>query len=253
VESYRTEDEQVEALKRWWQENGRSTMTAIVLALGVGFGWQGWKNHQEDSAQAASSKYQELITMVSAVDGEPEEQDVVNLAEEIKAEYTGSTYAQFASFQLAAIAVKNEDLVEAESQLRWVLSQADKGGDVSRVAQLRLARVVGSRGDTEQALAILAEGAGDSYQASYALARGDILLAAGRPEEARQAYATAQALASLSGRELATLQAKLQSLSPVPPMYAEIASDVELESDAELIDLFSDEQVAPEDLDGDAP
>ena len=38
MESYRTEEEQVEALKRWWDENGRSTMTAVVLALVAGFG-----------------------------------------------------------------------------------------------------------------------------------------------------------------------------------------------------------------------
>jgi predicted negative regulator of RcsB-dependent stress response len=252
VESYRTEEEQVEALKRWWEENGRSTIVAVVLALGVGFGWQGWQGHVENQSQAASSKYQELVTMLSAVSGEPQEQDVINLAEKIKADYSDSTYAQFASFQLAAVAVKNKNLAEAESQLRWILGKAEKGSDVSRIAQLRLARVVGSRGETEQALAILAEGAGDSYQASYALARGDLLLAAGRREEARQAYATAQALASLTGRDLTTLQAKIQNLSPISPAQTEPVAELEQEDVQEITDLFESEP-AGQSPEGDTP
>ena len=37
MESYGTEEEQVEALRRWWNENGRSTIAIIVLALAGGF------------------------------------------------------------------------------------------------------------------------------------------------------------------------------------------------------------------------
>ena len=47
MEEYRTEEEQVEALRRWWDENGRSTIAAIVIALSVGFGWQAWKSNEE--------------------------------------------------------------------------------------------------------------------------------------------------------------------------------------------------------------
>jgi len=36
VESYRTEEEQVEALKRWWKENGTGILVAILLAVAAG-------------------------------------------------------------------------------------------------------------------------------------------------------------------------------------------------------------------------
>ena len=37
-----TEEEQIEALKRWWDENGKQVVLAIVLTVGGYFGWQAW-------------------------------------------------------------------------------------------------------------------------------------------------------------------------------------------------------------------
>ena len=92
MESYRTEEEQVEALRRWWQENGRSTIVAIILALGVGFGYQGWKNHVETSAEGASDLYQRMLQAFSAPAVSPEQQQLaVQLAEQLKTEYDDST------------------------------------------------------------------------------------------------------------------------------------------------------------------
>ena len=112
----------------------------------------------------------------------------------------------------------NNDLAEAEAQLRWVLGKADHGSDTALVAQMRLARVVASLGDNDQALAILEEVGEGPYQASYAVARGDILLALEREDEARTAYNQARMLAM--GKQgqinMPALEQKLQSLNPVP-------------------------------------
>ncbi len=200
MEPYRTEEEQVEALRRWWNENGRSTIVAIILALGVGFGYQGWKDYRQNQADGASDLYQRMLQVFSAPALSPEQQQIaVQLAEQLKADYGGSTYAQFAALQLARVAVDRSDLAEAQAQLRWVLGKADKGSDVERIAQLRLARVLAASGETEQALAILGQGGEGPYQASYAVARGDILLAAGRDDEARDAYTAALSLAAEDG------------------------------------------------------
>jgi predicted negative regulator of RcsB-dependent stress response len=143
----------------------------------------------------------------------------VELAEQLKTEFSGSSYAQFAALQLAAMAVQNGNLAEAEAQLRWVLGKATSGSDVAQVAQLRLARVVAAAGNTDQALDILGKAAPGAYAASYALAQGDILLAASRSDEARDAYTRAMAAAGSGspGVNLAVLQQKLQSLTPIPP------------------------------------
>ena len=220
MESYRTEEEQVEALRRWWQENGRSTIVAIILALGVGFGYQGWKNHVETKAEGASDLYQRLLQAFSAPALGPEQQQIaVQLAQQLKTEYDGSTYAQFAALQLARVAVGSNDLATAQAELRWVLGKADKGSDVARIAQLRLARVLAASGEPEQALTILDQSGEGPYKASYAIARGDILLSMGRTEEASESYAAALALAASeegAGPDLVAVQQKLQALNPRP-------------------------------------
>ena len=220
MESYRTEEEQVEALRRWWDENGRSTIVAIILALGLGFGYQGWKGYKVDNAEAASDLYQRMLQAFSAPALSPEQQEIaLQLAVQLKADYSSSTYAQFASLQLARVAVAQNNLAEAQAELRWVLGKADKGSDVARIAQLRLARVLAASGEPDQALSILEQGGEGPYKASYTVARGDILLSVDRAEEAAEAYAMALAFAAgddSAGIDLVAVEQKLQALNPRP-------------------------------------
>ena len=226
MDQYRTEEEQVEALRRWWDENGRSTIAAIVVAVAVGFGWQAYKSNDEQKRENASDLYQSMLQGIGQT-GATDEQEgtVIDIAEQLKDDYSGSTYAQFAALHLASRAVGNNELAEAEAQLRWVLGKAAKGSDTAEVAQLRLARVLAAAGDADQALAILAQAGEGPYQASYAVARGDILLMQGRDDEAREAYANARILAGDSQGQvnLPSLEHKMQSLMPVPARSIDMA------------------------------
>ncbi len=218
MEQYRSEEEQVEALRRWWNENGRSIVAAVVISLAAYFGWQAWQTNEVEQQEQASDIYQGLLRAIGTPDASSGSPVGVELAEQLKSEFGNTTYAQFAAFHLAAMAVNDGKLQDAEQQLRWVLSKAESGGDTAQVAQLRLARVVAASGDTAQALTLLEKAEPGPYGTSYAAARGDILLAAGRRDEARDAYSQALALASGDGQDvnLPALQQKLQSLTPVP-------------------------------------
>ena len=219
MDSYRTEEEQVEALRRWWDENGRSTMVAVVVALAGGFGWQAWQDHSLEQRGNASDIYQQLLDNSAVIEpSSSQRSEAQTLAESLKTQYPGSTYAQFAAFQLAKLAVEAGDLATAESQLRWVLGKADATSDAAQVAQLRLARVLASSGEVSQALLILEQEPSTTYQASYAIARGDILLGQGRNDEARSAYSDAKLYAAQTSVRvnLSSLEQKLQKLSPIP-------------------------------------
>jgi predicted negative regulator of RcsB-dependent stress response len=210
VESYRTEEEQLEALKRWWKENGRSTIIGVVLALGVGFGWQAWQKTREAAAAEASNLYQQMLSALAA---EPQQGagPARALAQRIKEEHRGTTYAQLAALHLARMAVNSDELADAGEELRWVLATADKGSDLHRMAQLRLARVVAAQGEPDAALAML-ENSDPAYAASYAMARGDILLGAGRDGEALEAFERAAATLDADVPLPQTLRDKLEYL-----------------------------------------
>lgn len=241
MDPYSTEEEQIEALRRWWNENGRSTMTAVLFAVAAGFGWQAWQANEAQDQEQASDAYQALVQAMETGDTTGGAQDRIDLADQLLRDSDDSTYAQFAALRLAAMAVNDGKMEEAEAQLRWVLVKAANGSDVAQVAQLRLARVLASTGDTQQALAILSDGESGTYAASYAAARGDVLFAAKRNDEARDAYQEALTLAGGAerGLNLPALQQKLQSLTPIPARTLGVslseASEV-VEAEPETVD-----------------
>jgi predicted negative regulator of RcsB-dependent stress response len=227
VEQYRTEEEQVEAVRRWWNEYGRSTIAAVVIALAAGFGWQAWQANQERQSAQASDLYQALLRSIEKMDPSAPTPEGIELAEQIKRDYGDTAYAQFAALHLAAMSVNKGELAAAQAQLEWVQSKAAADSDVARIARQRLARVLAAAGDTEQALKMLAAADPGPYGASYAVAQGDILLGAGKQEEAREAYSRALEMAATAGQgvNLPMLQQKLQSLTPVPPRALEAAGE----------------------------
>lgn len=216
MESYRTEEEQVEALKKWWEDNGRSTLVAILVALGASLGWQGWQQHKEETAIAASAAYDNMIAAFQQTNSAEDAVTLRTLAQDIKAEYPSSTYAQFAALHLARIHVVDGNLEGAEQELRWVLTQGP-ASEIEQLTQLRLARVMAARGDAAGALVIVTATEAGAYAPAYAEAEGDFQQQIGDIDAAIAAYQRAATLAAANRTGISdTLQLKLNALLPVP-------------------------------------
>ena len=195
AETYRTEEEQVEAIKKWWKENGTSTVVSIVIAIVAVFGWQGWQKSQQQNMDTASGIYSNLITAATSADGtlsDEKKATARHLADTLKEDFSGSTYAQFAALYKARFAVEDNDLDSAEAELRWVL---DKGAseELASQATLRLARVLAAKEDYDQALQLL-DGNSAGMAGAYAQVKGDIYSARGEIDNAIQAYENAKEL-----------------------------------------------------------
>ena len=221
---HHTEEEQLEALKRWWQENGKSTLLWVAVAVGGYFGWQGWQERQDQQAQAASAYYEQLIQVLEVPPGgelsEEQRANALHFSAQIKDADAGSLYAKNASLLLAGLAVEDNDLDKAAAQLRWILDNRPSEA-VAWVAKVRLARVLLAQAQLDQALALLEGDIAPSFVAVYAEARGDVLLAMAQPDRALAAYR--QALDSLldaqSGRR-GILQMKIDDLQSSLPALA---------------------------------
>lgn len=225
MESYRTEEEQVEALKKWWDENGRSTLAAVALALAAGFGWQFWQEHRAEQSAQASTVYEEMLEAIREASQGGEPARLKTLAERVKADYPSSQYAQFAGLHLARIAVGEGRLDEAEQELRWVLTRNPEA-EVRLLAELRLARVKTAQGQPREALDILSAAEPGAYRPVYAEAEGDAWLALGENEKATAAYEEALAAAAAGNAGASeSLRLKLSALTPVPARTLAPASE----------------------------
>ena len=58
--TYETEEEQLEALKKWWKENGRSILLGLLLGVLIIAGWRGWQAYQANRAESASTLYEQM-------------------------------------------------------------------------------------------------------------------------------------------------------------------------------------------------
>ncbi len=204
------DDEQVEALKRWWDENGKSTMAGVVLAVAGTVGWQQYQGWSAQQAEMASDAWGAIEVAVQS--GDSGSIETINaLAESLKDDFSGTVYARFAAHQLAALAVEAGDLDVAESELRWALTKEGENSELGQLIQLRLARVLADQGDTTAALTILDSNKG-AYPAAYATAKGDILVAEGRHAEALSAYREARAVLLALGNPPGILDTKITSL-----------------------------------------
>jgi len=208
VADHMQDEADLEAIKRWWDENGKSLIVAIVVAVAGTLGWQQYQAYEGSREQAASDLYATMLA-IQLEEGDPAA--LAEAAQTLKSEHSGSTYAQFAAMLEARIAVEDGDLEDAEAALRWALSAGDPRSDIGQLVQLRLARVLAASGAEDEALAILGQ-AGDAYPVAYAQAAGDIHLAAGRVEEALNAYRVGRDASAELGEISVVLDNKVRGL-----------------------------------------
>lgn len=212
MDIYRTEEEQVAALKKWWGQNGKSLIIGILVALSAVFVWKSWEQKQVNEKSAASVLYQQLLES-ALTDQRSEEQksSVSFIGNKLKTEFENTQYAVFAAMFMARDAAEGADLVAAEQQLKWADAHAAHD-HLKAVIQVRLAKVVAAQGREEEAVKLLEKSPNPQMTAIYAEARGDIYFAKGDKEAAKEAYSAAYKASDESSGNLGILQVKLADL-----------------------------------------
>ncbi len=206
-----TEQEQVEAIKKWWAENGRSVIAGLVLGVAAVAGVRYWFGYQEEQAMAAG----EIFARLQEARGAGDTEAVLDAGARLVADYPGTPYATLGAFAMARVRVEADNLEAAERHLRWALEHAPHEG-LEHLARLRLGRVLVAAGRAGEALALVPGAAPGGYGPDYAELRGDALAAQGKVDEARAAYD--QALAGLAGGERRrAVEIKRDRLPPAAP------------------------------------
>ncbi len=202
-----SDQEQIDALKKWWKENGVAIIGGLALGLAGVFGWQFWQNHTRTAAAEASDLYQQVVSL----SGEGQVEQAAGLTGQLRVDHTGSPYAALASFAIAAQYLEDGQLAAAEQELQWVVDSTPQD-ELVDVARLRLARVLLAQDKADAALA-MTETVGKAFRAEAETIRGDAFLTLNDRDRAREAYQSAQAAAALEGRSTPLLDMKLDDLS----------------------------------------
>ncbi|WP_078119293.1 YfgM family protein [Thiosocius teredinicola] len=183
MSAYQTEEEQVEAIKKWWKENGKSVIGGVVLGFAIIGGWQGWKFYERNQGETASAYFDVMMQAGNAgnVDAALEH------GKRLVGDYAGTAYASFAGMEMAKLSYQKGEKAAAREHLQWV---ADHGSDpaIKEVARLRLGRLLLDMGDHDALQSVLNATPLPAFAGEFAVLRGDLDAARGDRDAARGAY-----------------------------------------------------------------
>jgi predicted negative regulator of RcsB-dependent stress response len=203
--SYETEEQRVEAIRKWWSENGTSIIAGLVLGLALLFGWRYWVDHREGQREEASALFTQLQQAASS--GNAGRVDEVTTT--LQQDYASTPYSGQASLLNAQLLAKSGKLDRAEEVLSWASLNANEQV-IRDLAHLNLARLYVAQGKIDQALGELPQVEASAYQSQVEEIRGDALRASGDIEAAREAYD--RAILTSGGSVPAYLQMKRDDL-----------------------------------------
>ncbi|NNF15510.1 MAG: tetratricopeptide repeat protein [Gammaproteobacteria bacterium] len=182
MSDYTTEEEELEKLKHWWNDNKWLVITGLVAGAGLLYGYNWYKDMTQTRAQTASTAYAELLSAVEAGNRD----EAINLATLLKDEFSATPYDEQAGLALAKLHIDAGDTDAAVAALRETLDSASE--ELAHVARLRLARVQLASGDVDSAWQTLQVNDVSEFAMLYDELRGDILVARGDTQGAIEQY-----------------------------------------------------------------
>ena len=194
------EEQEINQLKDWWKENGKTIIVAFILGVGGMFGWRYWQSHQAEQIAQASAQYDTLINSVQ----QDEQTKKANIEQFVQAN-SKTAYAVFALLDEAKKATEKQDFSAAEANLNQALTQSQDEVLTSIIA-LRLSAVQFQLGQLDNALTTLNQVKGESFNARKAILTGDIQIAKGDKVAAKNSFEQAQQ----SGSQLEQQMAKMK-------------------------------------------
>ena len=201
------EQEKLDDLKAWWEQNSKYVSAAVVVVALVVIGVQGWRWYQRTQAEQASVLYQAVSQAAKANDVSKAKEP----ASQIVDRFARTAYAPRAALLYAKMLYDSGDKAGARAQLQWVVDHAS-GDELKAIARFRLAQAMLDEKQYDDALKTLDVKTDDAFAGLFADLKGDILAAAGKNAEAKSAYETALAKIDPKSPYRAFVQVKFDAL-----------------------------------------
>jgi predicted negative regulator of RcsB-dependent stress response len=207
VEIYQTEEQQVEAIKSYWQQNGNTIIAGVALGFAGFIGFNLYQDNKFEEELVVSDNYQALIEQ-SGKDSKA----FIDNGEKFISENGNNSYVSLTALALAKESASHKDWPQVQKQLTTAIETAPTDG-IKAIASLRLARVQVQLEQYSDALATLNNNLPESFTAAIEEIKGDAYLQQGKNDLARSAYQAAIAADGIATSP--SLQIKLDDLAQV--------------------------------------
>jgi predicted negative regulator of RcsB-dependent stress response len=207
VEIYQTEEQQVEAIKSYWQQNGNTIIAGVALGFAGFIGFNLYQDNKFEEELIVSDNYQTLIEQ----SGKDAKAFTAN-GEKFISENGNNSYVSLTALALAKESASHKDWQQVQKQLTTAIESAPTDG-IKAIASLRLARVQVQLEQYSDALATLNSKLPESFTAAIEEIKGDAYLQQGKNDLARSAYQAAIAADGIATSP--SLQIKLDDLAQV--------------------------------------
>ncbi len=206
------EQEQLDQLKSFWKQYGNLITWVLIAALGAYAAWNAWNWWQRDQAVKAGAMYDELDRAAQAGDAAK----AAGIFNDMKERFPRTAFTQQGGLLAAKVQFDKGQADAAAASLGWVGANALED-EYKTVAHLRLAGLLLDQKKYDEALKQLDAATAREFVALVADRRGDVLLAQGKPEDAKAAYTAAWKAMDAKVDYRRLIDAKLTALGAAPP------------------------------------
>ncbi|MCE3043815.1 tetratricopeptide repeat protein [Legionella sp. 16cNR16C] len=180
---YMTEEEQLEAIKKWWNRySTRITIVLSIILLAVS-AYKYWNWHVEKVNIQASNAYEHMMVAYSNKDNK----SIKSYANDLITNYSETVYADAARMILAKLLTSHNHFGKARTMLEDVASHS-KMKALKQVARIRIARLLVAEKNYDKALEELTSVDDAAYMPVINELKGDIFAATGHYQQAITSY-----------------------------------------------------------------
>jgi predicted negative regulator of RcsB-dependent stress response len=180
------EQEQLDQIKHFWNQYGNLITWVLIVVFGSFAAWNGWQYWQRSQATQAAALFDEIERAALARDTARTERAL----KDMQSSFGSTTYAAQGALLAGKTLFEAGQTDAARAALVWVSEKASDDA-YQALGRLRLAGLDIEAKAFDAALKTLAVPVPKSFEPLVADRRGDVLMAQGRADEAKEQYLNA--------------------------------------------------------------
>jgi len=196
-----TEEEQVEQIKKWWNNNGKQIIAGAVIGLAGIWGWNTYSDYQDNQSLNARSLYLSYAS----------DSDNLGAYDKLTTDFSSSSYSDQAILLMAKYLFDAGSYSQALGVIKPLIN--NPSSIIATTAALRTASIYLQLGQHDEALSILEGQSEDGFSGLNYNLLGDIYLDLGNRADAQKYYSLAIDNVSENSNLSKLIQIKLDDLN----------------------------------------